>query len=141
MLEIIVFLSLFGIGWFFGRQAERKHWQLLYEQEDALKHISVDTHKFAQSHAQGHLVTGNVVLADDYFKSTLANIRNFFGGRIGSYETVIERARREAVVRLKQEAHALGCNHIMGLRLMTTAVSEKGGMVEVMAYGTAVHRH
>lgn len=140
MLEIIVFVSLFGIGWFFGRKAERNHWRSLDEQEKALAHISIDTNKFSHSDGDGCLVSGNVVLANDYFKLVLANVRNFFGGTIGSYETIVERARREAIVRVKQEAQAAGLNHIMGLRLTTTQLKEIGGMVEVLAYGTAVKK-
>lgn len=140
MLEIIVFLSLFGIGWFFGRKAEQDHWRSLAEQEKSLAYISIDTNKFSRSDEEGCFVSGNVVLANDYFKLVLANIRNFFGGTIGSYETVVERARREAIVRLKQDAQAAGLNHIMGLRLSTTQLNETGGVVEVLAYGTAVKR-
>ncbi|AUZ04892.1 MULTISPECIES: YbjQ family protein [Vitreoscilla] len=140
LLEIIVFLSLFGIGWFFGRKAERDHWRSLDEQEKALAHISIDTNKFSRSDEAGCFVSGNVVLANDYFKLVLANIRNFLGGRIGSYETVVERARREAILRVKQDAQAAGLNHIMGLRLITTQLTETGGVVEVLAYGTAVRK-
>ena len=68
----------------------------------------------------------------------IANIQNFFGGRLTSYESIVERARREAIVRLKLEAEKMGANHIMGLRLSTTELGMQGGMVEVFAYGTAV---
>ena len=68
----------------------------------------------------------------------LATIQNFFGGRLVNYESVVERARREAMVRLKQEAHRMGANQIMGVRLSTTELGMQGGMVEVFAYGTAI---
>jgi uncharacterized protein YbjQ (UPF0145 family) len=51
---------------------------------------------------------------------------------------VVERARREAMLRLKQEADRIGANHIMGVRLSTTELGMQGGMVEVFAYGTAI---
>ena len=57
-----------------------------------------------------------------------------------SYESIVERARREAIVRLKLEAEKMGANHIMGLRLSTTELGMQGGMVEVFAYGTAVQK-
>lgn len=56
-----------------------------------------------------------------------------FGGRLTSYESIVERARREAIVRLKLEAEKMGANHIMGLRLSTTELGMQGGMVEVLA--------
>ena len=51
---------------------------------------------------------------------------------------IVERARREAIVRLKQQAQSVGANHIMGVRLSTTELGMQGGMVEAFAYGTAV---
>ena len=94
-----------------------------------------------ETSATGQLVSSNVVISHDYFKYVLANIQNFFGGRLTSYESVVERARREAMIRLKQEAHAMGANHIMGVRLNTTELGMQGGMVEVFAYGTAIIKH
>ncbi|MEG2885479.1 MAG: heavy metal-binding domain-containing protein, partial [Acinetobacter sp.] len=80
----------------------------------------------------------NVVISHDYFKYIIAQIQNFFGGNLTTYESVVERARREAIVRLKQEAEKIGAKHIMGLRLSTTELGMQGGMVEVFAYGTAI---
>ena len=79
-----------------------------------------------------------MVLSHDYFKYIIAQIQNLFGGRLTTYETVVDRARREAVVRLKLEAEKMGANQIMGLRLSTTEMGMEGGMVEVFAYGTAI---
>lgn len=53
-------------------------------------------------------------------------------------KVLLSYARREAIVRLKQQAHSVGANHIMGVRLSTTELGMQGGMVEVFAYGTAV---
>lgn len=64
--------------------------------------------------------------------------KTFFGGRLYSYESILERARREAVVRLKLQAEKAGATHIMGLRLSTTEMGMQGSMVEVFAYGTAI---
>ncbi|HHP8168819.1 TPA: YbjQ family protein, partial [Acinetobacter baumannii] len=83
-------------------------------------------------------ISSNVVISHDYFKYVLASIKNILGGRLTSYESIVERARREAIVRLKQQAQSVGANHIMGVRLSTTELGMQGGMVEVFAYGTAV---
>lgn len=138
IVQIAIFIILFLIGWGFGRHIEAKHLQYLAEQEKQLAHIQVDTNKFVVSHTQGALISSNVVLSHDYFKFVLAAIQNFFGGRLTSYESIVERARREAIIRLKQQAHAQGATKIMGLRLSTTELGMQGGMVEVFAYGTAV---
>ncbi len=70
--------------------------------------------------------------------NTSLPISRIFRGRLTSYETVVDRARREAIVRLKQEAIRHGADKIMGLRLSTTELGMQGGMVEVFAYGTAI---
>ncbi|WP_180005766.1 YbjQ family protein [Acinetobacter sp. YH12237] len=138
ILQIIVFAVLFAVGFGFGRHNERKHFKYLAEQEQRLSYIRVDNSRFQTSTQTGQLVHSNVVISHDYFKFVIANIQNFFGGRLTSYESIVERARREAIVRLKLEAEKMGANHIMGLRLSTTELGMQGGMVEVFAYGTAV---
>lgn len=138
IFQIVLFLILFSVGWGFGRHIEQKHLRELDQKEKQFSHIRIDTNRFVETSAYGQMISSNVVISHDYFKYVLATIRNFFGGRLVSYESVVERARREAVVRLKQEAHVMGANHIMGVRLSTTELGMQGGMVEVFAYGTAI---
>ena len=133
-------LVLFCIGFAFGRYYERKHLRELEENEKRFEHIRLDTNKFQTSERTGQFVSSNVVISHDYFKYIIASIQNFFGGRLTTYESVVDRARREAVVRLKQEAEKMGSTHIMGLRLSTTEMGMEGGMVEVFAYGTAIQK-
>jgi uncharacterized protein YbjQ (UPF0145 family) len=138
LVQVAFFLILFGIGFSFGRYNERKHFASLQAQEAALAYITLDNSRFAESERSGQLISSNVVISHDYFKYVIANIQNFLGGRLTSYESVVERARREAIVRLKLEAQKMGAQHIMGLRLSTTDLGMQGGMVEVFAYGTAI---
>lgn len=138
IFKVLIFVVLFCIGWGFGRHAEQKHLKELEAQEKRLSHIRIDNNRFKTTDRPGQLVSSNVVISHDYFKYVIANIQNFFGGRLTSYESVVERARREALVRLKQEAENMGANQIMGLRLSTTELGMQGGMVEVFAYGTAI---
>ncbi|CAI3111026.1 hypothetical protein MWMV8_MWMV8_02711 [Acinetobacter calcoaceticus] len=138
IFQLTIFLIFFSIGWGFGRHIERKHLKELLEKEQRLAHIRIDTNRFATSDQLGQFISSNVVISHDYFKYVLASIKNVLGGRLTSYESVVERARREAIVRLKQQAHTAGANHIMGVRLSTTELGIQGGMVEVFAYGTAV---
>lgn len=141
LLKIGITLILFCIGWAFGRHIERKHLAELEQQEQQLAYIKIDNQRFQKTASQGKMISSNVVLSHDYFKYIIAMIQNFFGGRLTTYETVLDRARREAVVRLKREAQRMGADHIMGLRLSTTEMGMQGGMVEVFAYGTAICSH
>ena len=138
IFQIVVFLVLFGLGFGFGRYFESKHLKELLQKEKQLAHITLDTNRFVHSEASGQFISSNVVISHDYFKYIIANIQNFFGGRLTTYETVVDRARREAIIRLKQEAARHGSKHIMGVRLSTTELGMQGGMVEVFAYGTAI---
>ena len=138
IFKIGITVVLFIIGWAFGRHIERKHLHELEHNEGLYAHIRIDTNKFQSSEHHGQMISSNVVISHDYFKYIISTIQNFFGGRLTTYETVVDRARREALVRLKREADNIGADHIMGLRLSTTEMGMQGGMVEVFAYGTAV---
>ena len=94
--------------------------------------------------AASGLVMGNAVISADYFKPFLASLRKIFGGRLGAYESLVERARREAILRMKAEARARGAAMVFNVKLETSRVF-KGRRrsvlsVEVLAYGTAVVR-
>jgi uncharacterized protein YbjQ (UPF0145 family) len=91
-----------------------------------------------------HTTTGHSP-AQDYFKRFLASLRNIFGGRVQSYESLLDRARREAILRMKAEARALGADMVFNIKLETASIY-KGkrntiGAVEVLAYGTACVPH
>ena len=138
IIQIVIFAILFSVGFGFGRFNERKHLQYLDEQEQRLAYIQVNNSRFIESTLPGHMISSNVVISHDYFKYAIANVQNMLGGRLTSYESVVERARREVIVRLKLEAEKMGADQIMGIRLSTTELGMQGGMVEVFAYGTAI---
>ncbi len=135
-------LILFVVGWFFGMRHERQHLARLLLAEKTLGHIVVSSERFYHpklvADTQGELVLGSVVIAQDYFKMVIARVLSLFGKNLTTYETLLDRARREAVVRMRTQAHAKGYNHIYGLRLEVSNVNQLGSMVEAIAYGTAV---
>lgn len=140
ILQIIIFAILFSVGFGFGRYNEGKHFRYLDEQEQRLAYIRVNNSRFVVSEYSGQMISSNVVISHDYFKYAITNVQNILGGRLTSYESVVERARREAIVRLKLEAEKIGATQIMGIRLSTTELGMQGGMVEVFAYGTAIQQ-
>ena len=135
-------LVLFIVGWFFGSRHERQHLARLAIAEAELSHIIVSTERFyvpkLVAHSEGELVLGSVVIAQDYFKMVIAKVLSIFGKNLTTYETLLERARREALVRLRTQAQAKGYNHIYGLRFEVSNINQLGSMVEAIAYGTAV---
>ena len=87
------------------------------------------------------MVYGNAVISIDYFKRLLAGLRKIFGGTVKSYESLLDRARREAILRMKEMAQ--GSTIIVNVRIETSTIgkqaNKKGvGCIEAMAYGTAL---
>ncbi|WP_373277689.1 YbjQ family protein [Psychrobacter phenylpyruvicus] len=134
---------MFFGGWIFGRLNEGDHMKYLDVAEKELGHIVVSSERFYQPKisegTQGVLVMGSVVIAQDFFKMIIARVLSVFGKNLITYETLLERARREAVLRMKLEAQFLGYNQVYGLRLEVTSINLTGSMVEAIAYGTAVY--
>ena len=143
-MDLITFLILVGVGFFTGRYIEKKHYQSIHEREALHKAVPAITAKSlinpARPIEKSELVYGNVVVSTDYFKALLAGLRNIFGGKVSSLESVLDRARREAILRLREMAR--GADEIVNLRLETYSITSLGSQVttvEVFAYGTAVH--
>jgi uncharacterized protein YbjQ (UPF0145 family) len=78
-------------------------------------------------------------VSSDYFKTFVAGFRTLFGGRFRGYETLLERARREALLRMKLQARRNGSTLVIGVRFHTTQVAgSQTPSVEVLAFGTAL---
>lgn len=144
-MDFIIFISLLGAGYFFGTWAENRHYTSIQQREKELLHLPAVSLKNAfhpEEVAQAKMVYGNAVISVDYFKRLLAALRNIFGGTVKSYETLIDRARREALLRMKAAAPK-DATVIVNVRIETTTVGKnahkKGvGCVEALAYGTAL---
>ena len=145
LLNLIIFLILLALGYFAGTHAEKKHYQSIEKREDeylnllavTLKNPGVDDSRVVQA----ELVYGSVVISIDYFKRLLAALRNIFGGRVEAYESLIDRARREAILRMKETAQ--GSDMIVNVRVETSSIGKSTnkksvGGIEVVAYGTAL---
>jgi uncharacterized protein YbjQ (UPF0145 family) len=85
------------------------------------------------------LVCGSVVVSQDYFKAVAAGLYSIFGGRVRSYESLLDRARRESVLRMKHAAMRKGASMVVNVKFQTAQVPGRGvGAVELIAYGTAL---
>ncbi len=145
-MEILIVLGLLVVGYLIGSAMERSHYKSIAQREQAMKDILIFDTKLAAGEpgSHSHLVQGNVVVSVDYFKRFVAGLRMLIGGRLGTYETLLDRGRREAVLRMKEAAKAAGANHIFNVRFETASISKGAeqtlGSVEVLVYGTAVTR-
>lgn len=147
-LELAIPLVLIALGFTVGRLKERRHFRMLDFREGLFRDMLVtDLKSFpggVRPGTQPTLVCSEVVIATDYWKSFAAGIRKFFGGEMKTYLSLIERARREVLLRLRDEAEALGCDAICNVRLDTANIGGADGkvvpMVCLYATGTAYRR-
>ena len=84
------------------------------------------------------VVTGETIIGANVFKDFMAGLRDFFGGRSGTYESVLREAKDSAMREMAQRAESLGCNAIVGIDLDYETVGQGGSMLMVTCSGTAV---
>lgn len=144
-MNLIILLALIAIGYIMGTAAERGHYRSIEKREAEtidLPVLNIGKMKEERPIEGSRLVTGSVVISIDYFKRIVAQLINIVGGKVISYESLVDRARREAILRMKEQAG--GADYIMNLRVETSTIGNSAnqkngvGSVEVLAYGTAV---
>jgi len=106
MTQLIVFIVFLGCGFIFGQLAEKKHYKSIIKREKQTNHLPVIASRYPPESGSYHqqLIAGSVVVASDYFKSFTAGLINIFGGHVTPYESLLDRGRREAILRMKHEA-------------------------------------
>lgn len=145
IINLSLVLGLLIIGFVFGRMAEKRHYKNIRQQEDELRHIFVSSERLPHAPYTQHdaqLVTGSVVISVDYFKVFVSNLKTLVGGRLTAYESLLDRARRESILRMQKQAQALGAEAVVNLKFETSRISGNAGKsvgsVEVLAYGTGL---
>jgi uncharacterized protein YbjQ (UPF0145 family) len=139
-------LALLVVAYFTGTAVERRHYASIRERElrwRSLPAITLRSVPPGWKVTECALITGSVVISVDYFKRFLAGLRAIFGGRIKAYELLLDRARREALLRLKEKAVERGYHAIVNVRLETCRMAnarnaENIAGLEVLAFGTGV---
>jgi uncharacterized protein YbjQ (UPF0145 family) len=141
--QIVVPVILLLLGFFAGRVAERNHYKSIHEREEkfltkpAMTTRSADDGREIQ-HAT--LAVGSVVVSVDYFKRFLSAFRLIFGGELRAYASVLDRGKREAILRMKESNP--NADLYLNFRMETASISKgRGktiGSVEVVAYSTAI---
>ncbi|MDH3619435.1 MAG: YbjQ family protein [Gammaproteobacteria bacterium] len=140
-----IFLLL--LAYFVGTMLERRHFRSIRNRESEFAQFPVvtfDTMPADWTATSSTLVTGSVVVSLDYFKRVIAGLRAIVGGRIKTYEPLLDRARREAMLRMIEEARRDGYDAVFNVRLETSRLANSSGEgkrtagVEMLAFGTAV---
>ncbi len=146
LIGLIFTVGLIVVAYFVGKTIENRHFEALKARErEFLDLPSLTTqHSYDEEGIQDcRLVYGNVVISGDYFKMVLAALLKFFGGRIVGYESLIDRARREAILRMQAEARQFGADAVINTRFEMSKLdamtqNQGTGMFEILVYGTAI---
>lgn len=144
MVELITAVVFLVISYFTGMWSEKRHNRSLEAREKDLGRLPVVSDADLEHlpvPERVEFVSGSIVLGADYFRHKLSQLVSLFGGNIAQLERLLVRARREAYLRMRQNAGA--ADVIADLRYETTMISDntsgKLPVVEVYVYGTAIH--
>ncbi len=148
LFPFLIIGLLLMLGLVIGGANERSHFAAIRQREAQLSYMQVTNLKsfFAPVAAEpnAQMVVGHAVITADYLKSFFAGFRKLFGGELGSFNPLLERARREAILRMMEEAARSRCNAVCNLRVEATNIygiqNKKNNQmvaIAVLASGTA----
>jgi uncharacterized protein YbjQ (UPF0145 family) len=145
LLRASPLLGLLLLGYAAGRYLELRHFANIQEREKRLETLPAITLRQTPegwNPLESGLVTGSVVVSVDFFKRAVSRLRMLFGGQLRSYAPLLERGRREAILRMKEEAAAAGFDAVVNVRFETSRLANADGRttagVEMLAYGTGL---
>ena len=75
------------------------------------------------------IVTGETIIGANFIKDFCAGVRDFFGGRSGSYEKVLREAKDTAMQEMMERASSMGCNAVVGIDLDYETVGDRKSVV------------
>jgi uncharacterized protein YbjQ (UPF0145 family) len=142
-LNLGVPLFFLFLGYILGKKSEVSHYKSIHRREsDWLSVPALNTKSLDESLSveTSTLVVGSVVVSVDYFKRFLTFFRHLFGGELSAYSSIIDRGRREAILRMKEQAPE--SDLFLNCRIETSSISKgkkkRVACMEVFAYGTAI---
>ena len=151
MLVVYVVLPLLFLGgtWLTQHMIVRSRRKYLSEREAYYRDRIPMTNlkRFPDGNcSSSSLVTGSAVIAGNYFISFVSMFKHLFGGELKGYTGMCADARRLALVRMLQDAEAIGADAVCNVRFETSTINsaeqrQKTAGVELIAYGTAYRRN
>ena len=135
---------LVAIGYFVSTYSEKRKFKSIHEREKKgvdLPSVTLNNPKKGKEIKEYKLVNGNIVVSINYFQNLLAGFLNLFGIHLIVNDLAIERARREAILRMK--ADVPNASEIVNMQMETSTLSSPIKFltsIEVLVYGTAIYR-
>lgn len=148
LVNVGIVFVLLVFTYFVGGMLERRHYQRIRSREDEYRGFPVVNFQYvdaAWNIDSTVLAHGSTVVSVDYFKRFVAGLRSIIGGSLKTYEPLLDRARREAVLRMIEDARRQGCVAVVNVRLESSCLANSGqgnrqrlAGVEMLAYGTGI---
>lgn len=143
IFNLVIPIGSIAIAMVVGMVLEKRHFRLIEQREEIFRDMPVlngRSFPLDKPILETRMVVGSVVVSIDYFKRFLASLRNIFGGEVRSYCSLLDRGRREAILRMREQFPE--ADLIVNVRVETSSVfqgrKKKVGSTEVLAYGTAI---
>ena len=148
IIGLVFTAFLLMLGFVAGTFTEKRHFKNLDERENVNRSmLQTQSKLYLAAKAGGKpptMIHSETVVSSDYFKNFLSGFRKFFGGEMKSYYTLMERARRETLAKLIEQARSMGYNAVCNVRIEPADISgavtnpkKKMVMVCVIATATA----
>jgi len=84
------------------------------------------------------VVTGMSPRTRGILEKFVAGFQSVIGGEVTAFTTELEKARLEAIERVREKAISIGANAVIGLDLETSDIGLQAGITVISATGTAV---
>ena len=147
-IGIFFFLGLLILGFGVGSYFERQHYRDITLRERKTNHIPLVNFGAKQqlpAATTAQLFVGSVVVSADYFKIvTRIPCVISSGDGWSPMRVLLDRGRREALLRMKEQAIRWGATQVVNVRLETASIGNPSGdgnglvAIEVVAYGTGI---
>lgn len=145
LLDYLPFILMMVGTFLSGRFCERRHYASIVRREQELDRIEQTSlgrkAEFNESVVESRLVCGEAVISVEFFRWFVGMLHGLFGGALREYESALDRARREAILRMKLSAG--DAVSIINVRIEHTPISyglSRFSGVEAIAYGTAIYK-
>ncbi len=146
MGDLITLAIILLVTYMTGSLIEKAHYKKIKKREKALigktmVSYGIKTWDNTKKVKKVELVSGEVVISVDYFKTFAAGLKNLFGGKLNSIESILDRGRREAILRMREKA--VGANFIVNTKVEQVMMNDPSNKNEypkcaLIAYGTAI---
>ena len=152
IIPIVTTIVFPTLSWAIGNWYQNRLMNALLENEkrggkmlQSDKHLSTSSPMTSMSADSSTLLHVSICVGPSWGQIFFMWFKSLFGGRLHSYDVVLDYGRREVLLRLNQQAKALGCSSMVNIRIETSTVSfarnnnsTKTSSVEFLAFATGL---